>query len=426
MKMPNDLFKFVFQSRGAANLFKRSFQIVSRFGVRADRMGKRFDQFMDLLDEHNCRPTFPITALPMSRNPEFARKLAARGAELAVHAYTHVDLTALDKSGQMENLGRAIQIFRNVGVPFTGFRAPYLHWNEDTMAVVEMYQFRYSSNQTVLWKVVDLEGLTSEQISGWEKAKSFYKPLDAGDTFVLPRRKFGFVELPVCLPDDETLIDRMYFKNPDVLRNAWGAILEQTHKRGELFTIQLHPERISFFSRPLADLLSICRRKKRGVWVASLEEIAEWWTLKDQNSAEFIREEGVYKVIVKACRGAEAFLRQNGRERVVEPGVVKVESRGRPCIGVSPGSNREAMDLLRDKGYILEVGEKADDYVIHLGRIENLDYRTMMQYISRLEKFEGPLLRFGAWPHGNWSALAVTGDIDSLTIWDFIHRLRGA
>ncbi|MFH1754368.1 MAG: polysaccharide deacetylase family protein [Candidatus Latescibacterota bacterium] len=424
--MPNNLFKFVFQSRGASNLLKRSFQIVSRFGVRADRMGRRFAQFMDLLDTHNCRPTFPITALPMSRNPQFARRLLERGAELAVHACTHVDLTALDLQGQMDNLGKAIDIFREEGMPFTGFRAPYLHWNEDTMSVVDTYKFCYSSNQTVLWNVVDMEGLTSEQLTGWNKAKSFYRPVDADDVFVLPRRTKSFIELPVSLPDDETLIDRMYFKNPDILGEVWSAIFAQTHARGELFTIQLHPERVSFFSQPLSDLLTRCRGEKRGVWLASLAEIAEWWTLKVQNEAKFIREDGVYKVVVKACKGAVVYLRNNGGERRVDPGVIKIESRRRPCVGVNPGSDRNAIEILTDKGYILEVGEKPDAFAVHLGTIENCQYRTVAHLLDQLDKFEGPLLRFGVWPHGNRSALAVTGDIDSLTIWDFVHRLRGA
>jgi len=415
--MSNQLFKFVFQSRGAANLCKRSVQIVSRFGVNAERMGKRFEQFMDLLDRHHCRPTFPITALPMSRNPQFARRLIERGAELAVHAYTHVDLSALDRNGQLENLGRAIQLFRNEGIPFTGFRAPYLHWNEDTMAVVDMFQFRYSSNQSVLWDVVDREGLTSEQATGWEKAKAFYQPLDAQETFVLPRRRGGFIEIPVSLPDDEILVDRMYLKRPAMLTDVWAAILERTHARGELFTIQLHP---------VADLLDACRRKKEGVWVAPLEEIADWWMMKNRNHAKFIRENGEFKVIVNTCKGTSVYLRNGGRETIVEPGAIKFESRRRPCVGVSPGSDSVAVELLADKGYIVEIGEREEDYAIHLGNIERSDHTTMTQHLSRLRNFSGPLLHFGVWPHGNYSAVAVTGDIDALTIWDFIHRFRGA
>ena len=106
----------------------------------------------------------------------------------------------------MDHLGKAIRLFRKHSIPFTGFRAPYLHWNEDTMAAVETYEFRYSSNEVVLWDVVDLESLKPSQRVGWVKAKAFYRPRDACDTFVLPFRRRGFVEIPVSLPDDEILL----------------------------------------------------------------------------------------------------------------------------------------------------------------------------------------------------------------------------
>ena len=110
------ILKFVLDSRGAANLTKRTFQIMTRFGVKPERMGARFDRFMDTLGRYDCRPTFPITALPMSRNPKFAHRLLERGAELAVHCWSHVDQTSLSFEEQSEHMGRAIQLFREHGV----------------------------------------------------------------------------------------------------------------------------------------------------------------------------------------------------------------------------------------------------------------------------------------------------------------------
>lgn len=424
--MANNIFEFVFKSRGAANLVKRTHQVFSRFGVNPNRMGRRFDRFMDVLDTFGCRPTFPVTALPLGRHPEFGRRLIERGAELAVHAYTHIDLTSLDLATQTDHIGRAIEIFRREGVPFSGFRAPYLHWNEDTMAVVETYQFKYSSNQTVLWDVIDIENLSAEQSLGWEKSRAFYQPLPAGEVAVLPSRKRGFIEIPVSLPDDETLVDRMYFRDPDYLLKAWQAVLELTYSRGELFTLQLHPERVGFFSQPLSELLTLCRNKKPGVWLASLEEIADWWIAKTQNGAEFIRENNGIKVVIKACPGAVVYLRSRSGEQTIPPGVIRLEETRRPCIGISPGSDRRIIDLLKEKGYLLEVGEPSEDVAFHLGKLEYTGYVGVYKLLERIHGFEGPLLRFGTWPHGNRCALAVTGDIDALTIWDFINRLRGA
>jgi peptidoglycan/xylan/chitin deacetylase (PgdA/CDA1 family) len=421
-----NIFKFVFQSRGPVNFARRTKQIASRFGSGPGRMGSRFEKFLDVLDEFGVHPTFPMTALPMSRNPELARRLLERGAELAVHAWSHVDLTSLDFETQTQHIGDAIRLFRENAVPFTGFRAPYLHWNEDTMRVVEDYQFRYSSNQSVYWGVLDKSSLQPDQQDGLDKALAFYEPVDASDIAVLPYRRRGFVELPVSLPDDEILLDRMYIEDPDLLGKVWNGMLEETFRRGELFTLQLHPERIGFFADTLRALLSESRRKKPGVWIATLNQIAEWWVEKSQNRVSLVRDGDKYVAEIKACAGTTVYLRNERGERLVEPGTIAVASTARPCVGVSPSSHRELVQTLVDKGYIIEIGDTADDFVIHLGLLEDDSYDTLLGCLQKLDECPGPLLRFGAWPHGNRSALSVTGDIDALTIWDFVHRFRGA
>lgn len=421
-----NILKFVFQSRGAANFARRTAQIVSRFGSGPDRMGNRFEKFLDVLDEFGVRPTFPITALPMSRNPSFAHRLLERGAELAVHAWSHVDLTSLDLDEQRRHIGNAISEFRKHAVPFTGFRAPYLHWNEDTMRVVEDYQFRYSSNQTVYWGILDESSLTQPQQDGLKKALAFYEPADASGMMVLPYRRRGFVEIPVSLPDDETLLDRMYMNDPEFLGEVWRGVLDETFRRGELFTLQLHPERIGFFAGALHGLLAEARGKKPGVWIATLDQIAEWWVEKSQNRVNFVRDGDKYVADIKVCAGTTIHLRKEGTERLLEPGTIAIASGVRPCVGVSPSTHRESLQELSDRGHIVEVGETAGDFAVHLGRVEDGGYETMQNCLKQINGCPGPLLRFGAWPHGNRSALAVTGDVDALTIWDFLHRFRGA
>ncbi len=214
--------------------------------------------------------------------------------------------------------------------------------------------------------------------------------------------------------------------DPGFLEQVWRSILEETYRRSELFTLQLHPERIGFFAGALSGLLAEARAKKPGVWIATLDQIAEWWIGKSQNRAVFVREGDKYVADIKACAGTTVYLRQEGGERLVDPGTIAVESSVRPCVGVSPSANRRLVQTLTDSGYIIEVGDTAGDFAAHLGRIEDNDRATRENCLRQLENCPGPLLRFGAWPHGNHSALAVTGDIDALTIWDFLHRFRGA
>jgi peptidoglycan/xylan/chitin deacetylase (PgdA/CDA1 family) len=421
------ILKFVLKSRGASNLVRRTGQIVTRFGAGPGRMGRRFERFMDVLDNYDISPTFPITALPMSRNPEFAHRLIERGAELAVHAWSHIDLTSLDLKGQNSHMGSAIQLFREHAVPFTGFRAPYLHWDDNTMQVVENYKFFYSSNQTVFWNVIEKDSLSPEQTEGLERGKAFYKPTDAESMFVLPFRRRGFVEIPVSLPDDEILLDRMYIHDADYLGNVWRGILDRTYERGELFTLQLHPERIDFFAGALGGMLGEARSRKPGVWIATLDRIAQWWTDKSGNRIDIVRDGEKFRAEVRACPGTTVYIRENSSERTVEPGTFAVDTGGvRPCAGIAPGADRDLVQKLTEMGYVIEVGEEAGNYAVFLGARESRDPESVADCVRKLRACPGPLIRFGAWPYGNRSALAVTGDIDALTIWDFVHRFRGA
>jgi peptidoglycan/xylan/chitin deacetylase (PgdA/CDA1 family) len=415
--------KFVLGHRGPSNLVRRSAQIATRFGPNPDRMGDRFERFMDILDEYAIRPTFPITALPMSRNPKFAHRLIERGAELG-YAWSHIDLSALDLAGQRAHMGRAVELFRNCSVPFTGFRAPYLHWNEDTMRVVAEFQFRYSSNQTIWWNVIDEKPLDARAKEGLARGMQFYKPVPAAELRSLPFRRDGFIEIPVSLPDDEIPLDRMYIHDAAYLGAMWRGIFDQVYERGELFTLQLHPERIDFFREALRGLLAHARSREPGVWIATLDEIARWWEAKAHNRAQFVRDGDRFRVEVQACPGSVLIVREGGNERMMEPRIFEVDSTARPCVSVAPGSSRDAINALADLGYIVETGERGDGYAVHLGRVENSGYATIDACRRVIDESKRPLVRFGVWPKG-MSPRSVTGDIDALTIWDFVQRFRG-
>ncbi len=419
------MLKFVFGHRGATNLARRGAQIATRFGPTPGRMGGRFERFMDILDEFSIRPTFPITALPMSRNPAFAHRLVERGAELAVHAWSHIDLSALDLAGQRDHMGRAVELFRACSVPFTGFRAPYLHWNEDTMRVVGEFRFRYSSNQTIWWDVLDTAALGAKEKEGMERGIAFYGPARAAQFRSLPFRRDGFIEIPVSLPDDEIPLDRMYIHDAAYLGAMWKGIFAETCARGELFTLQLHPERIDFFADALRGLLADARTRKPAVWIATLDEIAQWWEAKARNRAQMVREATGYRVNVDACPGSTLIVRRGGTEQAVDATTLLIDSPSRPCVGVAPGSSSEAIAVLTDIGYIVEVGDRSDGYSVHLGSLEKHDYAAIEASRRVIAESPRPLVRFATWPRGCGSALSVTGDIDALTIWDFVRRFRG-
>jgi hypothetical protein len=45
-----------------------------------------------------------------------------------------------------------------------------------------------------------------------------------------------------------------------------------------------------------------------------------------------------------------------------------------------------------------------------------------VQLIEVIESSPSPLVRYGRWPHGAKSALCVSGDLDALTLFDYVTR----
>ena len=58
-----------------------------------------------------------------------------------------------------------------------------------------------------------------------------------------------------------------------------------------------------------------------------------------------------------------------------------------------------------------------------LGRERPEQIQLRSELVQKIESLDTPLLRFGHWPSGQRAALAISGDIDSVTIQDFFLRI---
>ncbi len=79
------------------------------------------------------------------------------------------------------------------------------------------------------------------------------------------------------------------------------------------------------------------------------------------------------------------------------------------------------IQFLRDQGYIVEVGHRPDEYTVFL-ETATFTERDALPLLAQVEGTPGPLVRFGRWPNGARSALAISGDLEALTIWDYALR----
>jgi peptidoglycan/xylan/chitin deacetylase (PgdA/CDA1 family) len=414
------------RSRGPVGSAARTAKVLSRFGATASAMSRRLDRYERVAAEHGAYPTWPTTACVLARNPDLLKRYAERGAELAVHGLVHGDHALLERDQQRESIARALEIFERRGIPATGFRGPYLRYNGATLDVLRELGFLYHSSQAVVFPVSfgDAVGATPS----YELVLKFYGALDSRRHAVTPKLRDGIVDIPVAVPDDEILIERL--RLDESARDAvWLQILELTHARGDLFTLQLHPERIPELGGALGATLAQARRRQPPVFIARLDEIARWW-LRRAGFALSVTRSGAGRHHVRLVadddatllvRGLDVAQRPwHGRDALCDARSFDVVSPRAPIVGVSRRSPASLQRFLAEEGLPFEISDDQEGYGAFVD-VATAEW-TEGDIVDAIDRAAGPLVRLWRWPNGARSALAVTGDIDALTIRDFALR----
>ncbi len=419
---------------------RRAWAIVRRTGFTVHQMRRSLVGFADLLARYDARATFPVTAVALHRHPTVFRRLLARAptVELAIHGHRHTDLSLLSEADQAAEIEQAAALFRANGIPFAGFRAPYLRWNGSLMATLEAAGLWYDSSQCILWPVLDEATLDSTQRECVQLLCDFCQPLPAETYPALPFWLNDMLEIPVSLPDDEMLVERLRLRDEEQMATIWSAVLEQCHARGELFVLQLHPERFPLCAEAVESLLSRAQRLRPPVWLTSLGGVTAWWREKRALHLDLVPlGEGLWEVIAEGpergalmVRGAEVesesvpgYGRPAGRPyALVSQRRFRLRADVCPCVGVSPAASLELVQFLTDQGYLLEVSDRTDGHTVYIDRGGSLARSDVLPLLAEIEAAPGPLVRWARWPEGAGSALAVTGDVDALTVWDYLSR----
>jgi len=421
------------KSRGNRNLLLRIITVLTRFGITAKRFQHLLNRYFTVADNLDFTPTFAITAVTLNRHPDMIIELHRQGVEFAVHGYIHTDYRFVSLEQQTQHFNKAVSVFEKSRVPFTGFRAPFLRINGTTPKVLGILGFAYDSSHIINWNVIGDTKYPKHSLHEYNRLLDYYMPLSAEEHLSLPRFINGFVEIPVSMPDDEAMVDRLGIMDKKEISKIWLDILHRTHDRGELFTVQLHPERIAFCETALVDVVQEARQLDPQVWVATLREIAEWWN--ERTGFTFgidAQGNGKYKVkagcseratlLVKNCEAdksstdwAHGYRSINAREFILE-------SPMRPAIGVSPDSSPTAVKFLKTEGFVVEQSEQPENYSIYLSDLVEFTEADEKPLSDKIEQSDVPLLRFGRWPCQARSALSITGDIDSITLIDFVLR----
>lgn len=433
------------RAKGSLAFLKRANMISQRYGITPAKMNHALDLFSEILRRFNCGGSFPLTAIALQRNRESITRYLDRNIEFAVHGYTHIDYSQLTPESLITHLQAAQEIFARAGIAAIGFRAPYLRGSKPLYKAIGEAGFLYTSNQPILWTILDENDFSPSAHAGYRRAVEFYQPWDADQRLSLPRRlDSNLVEIPVSLPDDEILLDRLEGGAKRLIEKAWSRILSKTYEFGELFTIQLHPERIVSCFDGLSFVLTQAKTLEPRVWLARMDEIAEWWQARASTRVEVkMIEEGSWQLDISAppaitilVRGVEVTAEIHpwadryqhvllGCEEGPETKTFIVRVRGyRPFVGVAPNCPPTLVSFLLEQGYIVQSDKEDRDYSIYLDR-SSFNPEDERSLLVQLEQTSKPLVRLGLWPNGARSAVCVTGDIDAMTLWDYGLRFFG-
>lgn len=418
------------KGKGLLNFLRRSVSIARHYGLTSGKMDGALAQFVAVLHRFECSATLPVTSVALKRNPGTIRKYQAQGIEFAIHGYRHLDHSQLSQVEQQAQLRLARQVFEQAGIPTRGFRVPYLRWNPDTVAALQQQGFAYDSSQGLAWDVLD-----GHETPAYEHVLKFYGALPANDYPSLPSLEGTLVCIPYSLPDDEALVERLDLETPAETNTLWLAILRRTYELGELFTLGLHPERTTLCLVPLTAVLAKARSLTPPVWIARLDEIAAWWRARAEATVEITNaSDGEFHLVVAGPSGTTVLARAvevdartapwaDGYRQVAATRFT-IRASLRPFIGLSPATSPKLADFLRQQGYIVEISHESHRYFCYFDQAD-FGAEDERPLLAQIEGTNRPLMRLGRWPNGARSALAITGDIDALTFWDYGLRLFG-
>jgi peptidoglycan/xylan/chitin deacetylase (PgdA/CDA1 family) len=429
-----NIIKYFSTSRGVKNLVLRIGSVLGRFGFTEGRFERRLNRYCTVTEDLGCVPSFPLTAVTLKRHPGPIKRLSKKGVEFTVHGYIHTDYKLISAKEQARHFQKAGKIFDDSGISFKGFRAPYLRINNMTSEVLSNLGFLYDSSHVIYWDVIGQDENARQGEVEYRRLLDFYDARSACDYLALPRYIDGLIELPVSIPDDEAMVDRLGMRGSQEIANVWQAILKKTYERGELFVVQLHPERIDLCGGALSQTVRQAQAFNPPVWIATLGEIARWWNEKGKFILE-VQPEGAGRYRVKAsCSEKATLLLRNCKASVptaewsygyqgTSARDFAIESPTRPVIGVEPGSSQEAVNFLKSEGFVVERSGQPGNYGIYLDNLADFRLTDEKSLSERIENSNAPLLRYWRWPSYSQSALAVSGDIDSITLTDFVLRI---
>lgn len=220
-------------------------------------------RILDLLQKHEIKGTFYVPGWIAERNEELVKEIYNNGHELGHHGYTHERFYDKTYEEQVEIIDKSQEIFKKItGKTVTGFRTPSGDWAESTPDLLIKKGFKYSSSMRGDDRPyrTEFQGKESDFIevpTRWE--------LD------------DYVQMAYNLYPAEPVGQDRISGYDNVLDN-FKREFDGYYRYGLCCSFMMHPQVIGTPGRIIM-LEKLIQHIKSypDVWIATGEEIADWW-----------------------------------------------------------------------------------------------------------------------------------------------------
>lgn len=247
-------------------------------------MVKVLSQMSDDSKNHGIGITVPVSGeILTEKRADFLRSLLNDRFEIAVHGFRHEDFSIQSEERLIEDISEAKKVFKKHGFSPTGYRAPYLRSREDLLPLLAKNGFSYSSSRSAIMdrgpaKNRDLLIETDKIALDIYESKRIHNKADF-------ERTDGPMDIPVSLPDDEILIDRMGIRDDGLLGSILEDMIRASLESVSFAVIQIHPERYLLMRNALLSVVDNLLREG-GINFVTLRELSDY--LRSQQSSPLV------------------------------------------------------------------------------------------------------------------------------------------
>jgi peptidoglycan/xylan/chitin deacetylase (PgdA/CDA1 family) len=431
-----DLIKNRFLMRSASLSILRMAHIMSRYGLDNQRLRSILWEYVGLCNTHHVIPTLPVTGSVLKRCQSVFRDLQQKmDVELAVHGYRHIDYTVFSLDHFKQHLSQAVQLFHDCRIPVSGFRFPFLRGDEARVRILASFGFQWDSSRAYFWDIPMWNGISEKRREAYRRIGDSYRFVLSGSDAPIPESRDGFTEIPVSLPDDDMLLERLgtpIRRFPVMIES----MVERLETSKGILVLQMHPERFPFFKNVLDAVLTSIGSNPR-IWTAPLNEVSSWWNEKNRARWSLVStRRGHYRLSVQSTDRVQVLIKDvtplqrlkpfEGKWFILPEKQWKFQSARKPVIGVHPAIADTVSKILFDEGWFYEVSPRSEKYGVYLDSRFTSNNKMIREVIQRrADSSPFPLLRFWKWPGPYRCCVSITGDIDAIDIQDYLVRYHG-